>query len=126
MLSRCLLKNNLQVYGYEDKVNIINDYYFNIMHNLKQDIIFLDPPWGGPKYKEKEDGIELSINNVNIWCIINSLLKNAKYIFVLIPYNFSGSDLLKILSKFEIVILDKDKYEKSHRLLIVNGYDMIN
>jgi 16S rRNA G966 N2-methylase RsmD len=121
-----IIKNNLEVYGYNTNVNIINDDYFNVMYKLKQDIIFLDPPWGGPQYKQKEDGILLHINNVNIWCIINSLLKHAKYIVILIPYNFSGSDLLKINSKFEIIILDKEKQERSHRLLIVNGYDMIN
>ena len=41
------------------------------MYKLKQDIIFFDP-----------------LNNVNIWYIINSLLKYAKYLLVLIPYNF--------------------------------------
>lgn len=121
-----IIKNNLKVYGYDNKVNIINDDYFNVMYKLKQDIIFFDPPWGGPNYKEKEDGVILHINNVNIWCIINSLLKYAKYLLVLIPYNFSGSDLLKINSKFEIIILDKDKCDKSHRLLVVNGFDMID
>lgn len=114
-----IIKNNLKVYNYDKKVNVINDDYFNIMFKIKQDIIFFDPPWGGLDYKNK-DGLILQINNVNIWCIINSLLKYAKYIFVLIPYNFSGSDLLKIKSKFEIIILDKNK-ENSHRLLIVTG-----
>jgi 16S rRNA G966 N2-methylase RsmD len=114
-----IIKNNLKVYNYDKKVNVINDDYFNIMFNLQQDIIFFDPPWGGTDYKNK-DGVILQINNVNIWCIINSLLKCAKYIIVLLPYNFSGSDLLKILSKFEIIILDKKKIN-SHRLLIING-----
>ena len=114
-----IIKNNLQVYNYDKKVNIINDDYFNIMFKIKQDIIFFDPPWGGTNYKNN-DGLILQINNVNIWCIINSLLKYAKYILVLIPYNFSGSDLLKISSRFEIIILDKKK-QNSHRLLIVNG-----
>ena len=114
-----IIKNNLQVYNYNNKVNIINDDYFNVMFKIKQDIIFFDPPWGGTNYKNS-DGLILHINNVNIWCIINSLLKYAKYIVVLLPYNFSGSDLLKISSKFEIFILDKIK-KNSHRLLIVNG-----
>ena len=119
-----IIKNNIQVYNYDKKVNVINDDYFNIMFKIKQDIIFFDPPWGGVDYKN-QDGLILHINNVNISCIINSLLKYAKYILVLIPYNFSGSDLLKILSKFEIIILDKKKIN-SHRLLIVNGKYTIN
>lgn len=40
-----IIKNNLEVYGYDNKVNIINDDYFNDMYKLKQDIIFFDPPW---------------------------------------------------------------------------------
>lgn len=68
-----ILSNNLKVYGLLDKVNIIcGDYYYECMLKLKQDVIFLDPPWGGHGYKESTD-LSLCINNVNIACIINKL-----------------------------------------------------
>jgi len=115
-----IIKNNLQVYNLENKVNIINDDYMNIMFKLEQDIIFFDPPWGGAKYKN-EDGFVLGINNVNIYCIINKLLDHAKYILLLIPYNYSSMDLLKIYSTIQIIYLDEEKYLRSHRLVIIKG-----
>ena len=115
-----IIKNNLQVYNLENKVNIINDDYMNIMYKLNQDIIFFDPPWGGENYKN-EDGVVLGINNVNIYCIINKLLQHAKYILLLIPYNYSSMDLLKIFSTIQIIYLDEEKYLRSHRLIIIKG-----
>ena len=115
-----IIKNNLQVYNLENKVNIIKDDYMNIMFKLEQDIIFFDPPWGGEKYKN-EDGVVLGINNVNIYCIINKLLNHAKYILLLIPYNYSSMDLLKIYSTIQIIYLDEEKYLRSHRLIIIKG-----
>jgi hypothetical protein len=115
-----IIKNNLQVYNLDNKVNIINDDYMNIMYKLDQDIIFFDPPWGGEDYKN-EDGVVLGINNINIYCIINKLLHYAKYILLLIPYNYSSMDLLKIYSTIQIIFLDEEKYLRSHRLVIIKG-----
>ena len=115
-----IIKNNLQVYNLENKVNVINDDYMNIMFKLNQDIIFFDPPWSGEEYKNK-DGVVLGINNINIYCIINKLLHHAKYILLLIPYNYSSMDLLKIYSTIQIIYLDEEKYLRSHRLVIIKG-----
>lgn len=115
-----IIKNNLKVYNLQNKVNVINDDYMNIMFKLDQDIIFFDPPWGGEQYKNA-DGTVLGINNVNIYCIINKLLKYAKYILLLIPYNYSSMDLLKIYSNIQIIYLDEEKYLRSHRLIIIKG-----
>lgn len=81
------LMNNLKIYHLQNKVNVINNDYINIMKILKQDIIFFDPPWGGKDYK-MYNSIDLGINNVNIIDIINNLLVNTKYIFIRVPYNY--------------------------------------
>jgi 16S rRNA G966 N2-methylase RsmD len=39
---------------YERKnISFYNDNYLNIIHKLKQHIVFIDPPWGGPIYKSQ-------------------------------------------------------------------------
>ncbi|XP_018792113.1 PREDICTED: trimethylguanosine synthase [Bactrocera latifrons] len=51
-----MAKHNAKIYGVADKIDfIIGD----VMHidrtcNFRCDIVFLSPPWGGPKYKRKE------------------------------------------------------------------------
>ena len=46
------LIHNMKQY---DKTNIYfyNDNYLNLIHKLKQHIVFIDPPWGGPIYKSQ-------------------------------------------------------------------------
>lgn len=46
------LVHNMKQY---EKTNILfyNDNYLNIIHKLKQHIVFIDPPWGGPIYKSQ-------------------------------------------------------------------------
>ena len=34
---------------------IVINANLNIMNNLKQNIIFIDPPWGGPNYKKESN-----------------------------------------------------------------------
>jgi len=91
-----VLSNNLTVYGLLNKVNIICGDYFDHMLKLKQDVIFLDPPWGGHNYKKATD-LSLCLNNINIACIISKLLKYTKYIFLLVPSNFNFDYFFKKL-----------------------------
>jgi predicted RNA methylase len=93
-----VLSNNLKVYGLLDKVNIICGDYLDYMLKLKQDVIFLDPPWGGHNYKEITE-LSLCLNNMNIACIINKLLHRTKYIFLHVPHNFNFDYFFKKLLK---------------------------
>ena len=70
-----------------------NDY-LDIMHELKQDVIFFDPPWGGPNYKTIKN-LNLYLDNINIVDIINELYDYAKMIVLRIPRNFNIVDLLR-------------------------------
>eukprot|EP00092_Neocalanus_flemingeri_P021800 GFUD01023649.1.p1 GENE.GFUD01023649.1~~GFUD01023649.1.p1 ORF type:complete len:260 (+),score=69.24 GFUD01023649.1:39-818(+) len=45
-----MAKHNARVYGVEDKIEFIVGDFFKIVPNLKADVVFLSPPWGGPKY----------------------------------------------------------------------------
>ena len=114
-----MLLNNLTVYGYNNKVNIYCGDYLDSMDKLNQDIIFFDPPWNDVYYKKK-DKISLEVNNINICCIINKLLNNAKYILLFVPYNYDFNDLQFINSKYKIKKLINN-YEKTHLLVIIKG-----
>lgn len=81
------LKHNTTIYGY--KIDLYNNNYLDIYKELKQDIIYIDPPWGGLCYKEMEN-IILYLGNKTIEeiCIDISLNKLAKLIVLKLPYNY--------------------------------------
>jgi predicted RNA methylase len=69
-------------------VTLINDDYSIIYDKLRQDIIYLDPPWGGPEYKFKKE-VELLVGKYTLKQMIDKIVKDklCKYIFIKIPYN---------------------------------------
>jgi len=70
-----MLKNNITKCKYNN-VNLINTDYIDIMYNLKQNIVFLDPPWGGRGYK-KFDKILLKLSMIDIEDICYNLLLHS-------------------------------------------------
>jgi 16S rRNA G966 N2-methylase RsmD len=46
------LVHNMKEYE-RTNISFYNDNYLNIIHKLKQHIVFIDPPWGGPIYKSQ-------------------------------------------------------------------------
>ncbi|XP_054728542.1 trimethylguanosine synthase [Anastrepha obliqua] len=52
-----MAKHNATIYGVADKIDfIVGDFLQIGQHGqFQSDVIFLSPPWGGPKYKRKTD-----------------------------------------------------------------------
>lgn len=90
---------------------------YNILKNiLRQDIIFLDPPWGGSIYKSKKK-IDLYLDNTNILDIINSLYNNTRLIALKVPNNYNKSSIPNNFWKFKIFSINKN--QKSIYKLII-------
>ncbi|XP_060054873.1 trimethylguanosine synthase isoform X2 [Erinaceus europaeus] len=49
-----LARNNAQVYGIADKIEFICGDFLLLASQLKADVVFLSPPWGGPDYATAE------------------------------------------------------------------------
>ena len=78
-------------------VSLINDDYLKVMNTLEQDVIFFDPPWGGPNYKRIKN-LNLFLGKGkegNIVNIINKLKKKAKMVVLKVPFNFNYYQLFK-------------------------------
>lgn len=43
-------RNNAKVYGVENKIEFIVGDFLQLAPKLKADVVFLSPPWGGPRY----------------------------------------------------------------------------
>jgi len=104
-----ICKNNVDVYNLSN-VTMINDDYLNIMTTLQQDVIFIDPPWGGPSYKDYNK-IPLYLGKQRIEQIVSDIfrLNLAKVIGIKIPYNFDLHSFYETIHYKYITIINFNK-----------------
>jgi len=85
------LVNNMNEYGIKN-ISFYNNNYLNLINTLKQHIVFIDPPWGGPIYKSqyKMDILLQTDDNkdVKLYEMIDDIFKNeTKMIIFKLPIN---------------------------------------
>jgi hypothetical protein len=85
-----VLSHNITAYGFKN-VKLINDDYTKIMCDLKQDIIFIDPPWGGRGYDSKV-GLKLKLGDLTMREIVLKGLSVAKLVILKLPFNYDFSE----------------------------------
>ena len=78
------LEHNLK--EYENKT-IIHENCLDVLKIIKYDIIYFDPPWGGPKYKFQKN-VLLCLSGINVNKIIESLYFSCNMIVLKAPINF--------------------------------------
>ena len=99
-----MLENNVKLYNLNN-VNLINDDCKNYL-NSEYDIIFFDPPWGGPEYKTHKS-LELFLGDENLINIIEKIPKN-KYIILKLPFNYNLNNLKEynfVLKKIRNILI---------------------
>jgi hypothetical protein len=83
------LKHNVGVYGLEN----VNLHFGDStrIYGWHTDVLYIDAPWGGPDYKEKEDmDLYLGTERVDIFVkyVVNQIWKPS-YIFLKVPRNYN-------------------------------------
>lgn len=114
------LENNMNVYELQnlkvysgDSINTISDIY--------HDVLFIDPPWGGTDYKNK-DQIRLSLGTINIEDLINLISSGTinrcipKLIVLKLPKNYDIEYFKKS------VIYKNIKFDNMKKITIVTLY----
>lgn len=110
-----MLINNLNVYKRLNVVPYLSDYV-KVMTTMKQDVVFIDPPWGGPLYKKKKS-VWLSLSGVPIQDIVYQHIKIHTPLIVLkVPTNFDISTLVYKITK----IKTSDSYVRSIHIYHLN------
>jgi 16S rRNA G966 N2-methylase RsmD len=105
------LKYNCTEVYKRDNITFYNDDCLKVIPKVKQNIIFIDPPWGGYDYK-KTDKLPLFLGDKNIFDIVMDWYDQslAELIVVKYPNNFDLDPFLKE-KKFPFIFLQKlDKY----------------
>lgn len=89
-----VLRNNIEVLDLGN-VNLVKDNYLNQLDKLKEDVVFIDPPWGGKKYHYIKY-FNIRLGKIPIAKVINRLHdKGTKYVVLKCPYNTNVTDILR-------------------------------
>ena len=106
------LISNLDLYN---KTNILcyNGNYLDIMYKIKQDVIFLDPPWGGKSYKDLEE-ISIMIGNLTLESLCDQirLEKICKILILKLPLNYN-------IMNFSNELKNNMEIEKLQKMIII-------
>jgi predicted RNA methylase len=91
-----MLRNNIEVYDLKNVTLHHGDV--TKIFNWHTDILYIDPPWGGPAYKENTD-LDLMLGDTRLDVWLNTILKKKyrpSFIFLKLPqnYNFKRLNLL--------------------------------
>ena len=82
------LKNNVEIYDLKNVHLHLGDA--TKLFKKKVDFVYIDPPWGGPDYKDKEK-LVLKFGDNNVDKYLKSILEQEwrpKYIFLKLPSNY--------------------------------------
>lgn len=102
-----LLKNNIDNYTFTN-INIYNNNFIKLFGTLTEriDVVFIDPPWGGPGYKY-DDNLIIKISDFDLsdicYIISNYSYQNNKIKLIVfkLPYNFN---ILELINKTKKII----------------------
>jgi len=102
------LINNINAYGYKN-VTFINDNFLNVVFNIEQDVLYIDPPWGGRGYKRRTN-LKLRISNIQLENICNMVMQknSAKMIVLKLPLNYD-IDFLKKRVRYSVDVIVVNK-----------------
>lgn len=110
-----VLQNNIRAYGLDNVFLHKGDV--TRIFKWKTDVLYVDPPWGGPRYRMLRL-LDVFLSNIRLDIWIETILKaddRPKYIFLKLPYNYKFSRLQLLpniesvrfynLSRFVLVLL---------------------
>lgn len=126
------LINNINIYNLKNIISYNDNSVSLLKYIEKQDVVFIDPPWGGKEYKNYKK-LKLNLSSVPIEDICNDLMdKNInlcvpKLILLKLPCNYdikhlynkvnSKSIYLHKLKKMNIISIINDNYSVSETSL---------
>jgi hypothetical protein len=88
-----ILSQNIKVFELKNVLLYNGDC--TSVFNWKTDVLYLDPPWGGPEYKSKVN-LDLMIGSkrIDLWLEEILIRKNRpSYIFLKLPHNYNFNRL---------------------------------
>lgn len=96
------LKNNVKTF----KLKNVNVYHGDStrLFRWKTDVVYIDPPWGGPDYKEKKN-LDLFLGDERLDIFLDTVLEQEwrpNYIFMKLPRNYNFERLAMLPNVQEV------------------------
>lgn len=110
-----LLEENCRIAN-RNNITLINDNCMNAIDKLKQDVIIIDPPWGGSGYKNHEN-LQISLGGYGIDFVAN-YMKYHGIVFIKLPLN---ANLINIPIENKFLINNKKNIPSFYLIHISNG-----
>jgi predicted RNA methylase len=119
-----VLKNNVKAYGLKN-VTLINADTNVALPTLTQTVIYIDAPWGGTDYKEKEC-VRLYMSNHEISDIYNENKERARLFVFKVPINYDFNYFIRNTKqvKYYIHSYERHGHVKYHFLFVPAGRDL--
>lgn len=111
------LCHNMFILGLGGKVHCVHGDAIKVCAGLQQDIIFLDPPWGGPEYKSM-DRVSLSLSGVSLSEVCRRLSSATRYIAIKVPTNFDEAAFRNEIADFARIIVRDTQLRKMNLLVL--------
>lgn len=105
------LQNNVSLYGFQDKINVTCGNTLDFLENNNQDVIYIDPPWGGVDYK-KYDKMKLYLGSMEVSDIINTFWDKTKLFVIKVPRNY---DIISFINRIN---QPNNKYKNGNHISI--------
>ena len=114
-----VLENNVKKVYKLKNVDIFNGDSLDYINNLKQDIIYIDAPWGGSDYKTNKR-LELYMSKLNMGQIFNKFRHKAKLFIYKLPKNYDFTNFIQTtqFAKYYLYLYKKNNKPKFFLLFV--------
>lgn len=111
------LRHNITILGMAERVRCIHGDALDVCPRLQQDVVFLDPPWGGPEYKTMPR-VSLFLSNSKLSDVCRRLASSTRYIAIKVPTNFDEAKFREETKDFAQVIICDTQLRKMHLIVL--------
>jgi len=118
-----MARHNARVYGVEHKIDFIVGDFFQVAPNIRADVVFLSPPWGGPAYANQEVfdlkkmGTLGTIDGLHVFNIARLVTENIAYF---VPRNSDKEQLRQLAGPGGCVRVEKNQL--NHKIKTITAY----
>ncbi|XP_052774682.1 trimethylguanosine synthase-like [Mya arenaria] len=91
-----LARHNAAVYGVEDRIEFIVGDFLEVGPTLKADVVFLSPPWGGPRYLSADVFDLETMMAINTFEIVKVSRQISDNIALFVPRNTDINQLTSL------------------------------
>ncbi|KAL3284722.1 hypothetical protein HHI36_018867 [Cryptolaemus montrouzieri] len=121
-----LARNNAKVYGVVDKIEFIVGDFMTLASNLKADVVFMSPPWGGPSYSNRlVYDLEKMLQPSPFSKLMEAANTISKNVAVFLPKNSNTFDAVKQAGENGLIEIEQNFVSRNLIAITVYYNDLI-